>query len=146
MSERSQVGFALLEAIVAITLLSVAMVPIFSLMTTSISSAYRVAEVNRKAEAELSALEVMRTINPMEQANGSIDLGLYAVSWNAVAAADPVDGRGYPQGNSLYRMGLYRTEVWAKDDKGGVLAHFSVRQVGYLKVRDIQIPFTAPRS
>ena len=139
-------GFALLEAIVAVTILSASLVPIYMLMSTSLFSAHRLAEVNRHAEAEASALEVIRAVNPMLQSDGKITAGRLSVSWHAVAVTNPMDGTNYPRGIGLYKVGLYDTEVWARDDQGEELAHFSLQLAGYQKVRDLMAPFTAPRT
>jgi hypothetical protein len=56
----------------------------------------------------------------------------------------PVDGANYPRGISLYQISLYNTHVEARASQTNVLARFDVQLVGYKRVREINLPFSAP--
>ena len=79
MRRKSEAGFTLLEAIVAITVLTATLIPLYLLIATVSRSAFRLDESNRIAEIELDALNVMSIVNPMEKPVGAVDLGPYAV-------------------------------------------------------------------
>jgi hypothetical protein len=49
------------------------------------------------------------------------------------AAITPIIDRG----GSLYQIGLYNTEVRVEEQPGSVLANFTLRQIGYRRVRDL---------
>jgi general secretion pathway protein I len=132
----SQAGFTLLEAIVAITVLVAALVPLYTLISNVSRSAFRVDEANRRAEFETDALNILSTVNPMDTPAGSIDLGPYVVRWSAQPAVAPLDGSAYPSGQSAFRVGLYDTKVAVTAPDGRSLADFSLRMVGYKHVRD----------
>jgi hypothetical protein len=123
-------GFALLEGLVAIALLAGTMVAIFALVANILNSAYRVGRSNASVQVTLNALEVMAMVNPMLQGSGKIDLGPYSVNWTSAAIAPVIDRTG-----SLYQIGLYNSEVRVEEQPGSVLAGFSLRQIGYRRVR-----------
>jgi hypothetical protein len=126
-----QDGFGLLEGLVAIALLAGTMTAIFALVGNTLNSAYRVGASNASVQVTLNALEAMTAINPMVQGSGRIDLGPYAVSWTSAPATPVIDRAG-----SLYQIGLYNSDVRVEERPGSILARFSLRQIGYRRVRD----------
>jgi len=135
-ASRSQAGFTLLEAIVAIVVMLAAVVPLYVLVSSISRSAFRVDEANRRAEFETDALNIMSTINPMDKPAGTVDLGPYAVRWLAQTAIEPIDGSGYPTGMSAFRIGLYNTKVDVVTPEGRILVSFPLRMIGYKHVRN----------
>ena len=131
-ANRGQEGFALLEGLVAIALLAGTMVAIYALVGNILDSASRVGRSNQSVQITMNAIETMTAVNPMMQGSGKIDLGAYAVTWTS-AAITPINDRG----GSLYQIGLYNTEVRVEDQPGSVLANFTLRQIGYRRVRDL---------
>lgn len=130
-SNGSQAGFALVEGLVAIALLAGTMVAIFALLGAILDSASRVGRSNASVQVTLNAIEVMAAVNPMIKESGKIDLGPYSVAWTSAPAAPMVDRTG-----SLYQIGLYDTRVRVEEPPSAVLAAFTMRQVGYRRVRD----------
>jgi Tfp pilus assembly protein PilV len=130
-ADPGQQGFALLEGLVAIALLAGTMVAIFALVGNILNSAYRVGASNASAQVTLNALEVMSAVNPMLQGSGKIDLGPYTVAWTSAPITPTIDRSG-----SLYQIALYNSDVRVEEPPGSVLAGFSLRQIGYKRVRD----------
>jgi hypothetical protein len=130
-SKSREEGFGLLEGLVAIALLAGTLVAIFGLVGNLLSSAYRVARSNASVQVTLNALEVMTVVNPMVQETGKVDLGPYTVSWMSAALTPVTDRAG-----SLYQIGLYQSDVRVEEPPDLVLARFSLRQIGYRRVRD----------
>jgi Tfp pilus assembly protein PilV len=130
-SSDGQAGFGLLEGLVAIALLAGTMVAIFALVGNTLNSAYRVGRSNASVQINLNALEAMTVVNPMVQASGKIDLGPYTVSWTSAPATPAIDRAG-----SLYQIGLYDSEVRVEERSGSILAQFTLRQIGYRRVRE----------
>jgi Tfp pilus assembly protein PilV len=131
-SNSGQEGFALLEGLVAIALLAGTMVAIFALVGNILDSASRVGRSNASVQITKNAIETMTTVNPMLQESGKIDLGPYAVAWTSAAITPIIDRAG-----SLYQIGLYNTAVRVEEQPGSVLANFTLRQIGYRRVRDL---------
>ena len=127
----AEAGFGLLEGLVAIALLAGTMVAIFALVGNTLSSAYRVGNSNASVQITLNAIETMAAINPMVQGSGKIDLGPYTVSWTSALATPVIDRSG-----SLYQIGLFNSDVRVEDRPGSILARFTLRQIGYRRVRD----------
>jgi hypothetical protein len=142
--KQHQQGFALLEAIVAITIMAAALVPIYGLISTSLNAARRLSDANLQSEANFTALEVMRAVNPMITPKGTIDLGLYRVEWVATPLTEPVDQMQYPRGLGLYKVALYSSDVKLVAPGEQVLSTFKLQQLGYFRVRNMQTPFSAP--
>jgi general secretion pathway protein I len=137
-----QAGFTLLEAIVALVLIAVTLVPLYEWVGRSLAAMARVADNTREAEAKLSAVSVISAVNPMEEPTGAVDSGSYRIRWQATPLTDPVDNSGYPRGIGLYQVALYR--VRAEIIRGDqVWFAFDVDQMGYHRVRTLQV-FAAP--
>jgi len=124
-------GFALLEGLVAIALLAGTMVAIFALVGSVLDSASRVGRSNASIQITMNAIEVMTAVNPMVQGSGKIDLGPYTVVWTSAPITPIID-----RAASLYQIGLYNTEVRVEEQPGSVMADFTLRQIGYRRVRD----------
>ncbi len=131
-SKSGQEGFALLEGLVAIALLAGTMVAIFALVGNVLDSASRVGRSNASVQITMNAIETMTAVNPMVQGSGKIDLGPYAVTWTSAAIVPIIERAG-----SLYQIGLYNMDVRVEDQPGSVLANFTVRQIGYRRVRGL---------
>ncbi len=133
---RSQAGFTLLEAIIAIVVLVATLVPLFVLITQVSRSAFKVDQANRQAEYETDALNIMSQVNPTLNPVGAVDLGAYTVRWTAQPVMKPIDGSAYPTGISAFRIGLYDTKVDVVRHDGRVVVSFPLRMIGYEHVRD----------
>lgn len=144
-ARRHEAGFTLLEAIVAIALLGALLVPLYSLMSRNLDGLVRVGLANQQSEVTLNALALLDTVNPMLRPEGSTPLGPYMLRWRSVALTAPIDGVGFPAGQSLYQIAMYRTEaeVMRVDDRGQATSWFTfdLRQVGWNQVRQFRLPF-----
>jgi len=132
-----QHGFTLIETIVALVLIATTGMALFSWINSNIMALSRVQEVNAEDAATQNALEYMADINPMVSPEGDADLGALRLSWQASATIDPRDGAGYPFGISSYQLALYQTKVSVQKPDGKFWFAFSLRQVGYKKVRQL---------
>lgn len=130
---RSQ-GFSLLEAIVAIVLLSSTGIALYSWINSSLMSVNRVRDVMEQQQIVRETLPYIEIINPMIAGTGRQHLGQYELQWDAKLVEDIRDGVEFPDGVSVYQLGLYRVDV--KVLRGNENFSYSVRQVGYKKVRE----------
>lgn len=128
-------GFSLLEAIVALVLISSTGLALFSWMNTNTLSLQRVQSVQQRNIATRNALMYINTINPLQTPQGSTILGSYVVNWTSRVLEAPKDGVNNMGAPGFYQVGLYDVQVEVTDLEKQVLAKFNVRQVGYLQVR-----------
>ena len=136
-----QHGFTLLEAIVALVLISSAGMALFSWINSDLDILNRIDAGNARNGATRNIIEYMSTVNPMLQSEGHAELGDYSLDWNAKATTTIMDGANYPQGISLYQLALYDTHIDVQ--RGGkAWFDFKLRQVGYKKVRELRLPFS----
>lgn len=131
-----QAGFTLLEAIVAMVLISGAGMALFSWINTELSSVSRLQQSNARAEATVNAVEYMQAVNPMLKPEGSADFSVFHLQWKSKEATEVLDGVSYPRGISLYQVALYDTEIKVSHVDGKPWFSFTLRQVGYKRVRD----------
>jgi len=138
MTATKQSGFTMMEALVALALIAVTLIPLYEWVGRSLATAARTADVTRQAEAELSALAVVSRVNPMEEPSGSVEVGGYRIRWQATPKTDPVDNISYPRGVGLYQITLYevRAEVLRGNEQW---FEIHVDQVGYRRVRNPQV-------
>lgn len=130
-----QAGFTLLEAIVALVLISSAGLALFSWINGSIMALSRVHDVNARSEATANILEYMDRVNPMLTPEGGVPLGAYSIKWQSQATTNVTEGVNYPQGQSLYQMALYNTAISVSATGGRAWFELKLQQVGYKRVR-----------
>jgi general secretion pathway protein I len=138
---RGSRGFSLLEAVVAMALIAGVGMALFSWINSNIEALGRVQDANSRAAATANVLEFMSTVNPMTTPEGKADLGAYRMTWRAAAVTAAQDGTGYPSGVSLYQFALYDNLIAIEKTDGTPWFNFTLRQVGYKKVRDVRLPF-----
>lgn len=131
-----QRGFSLLEAVVAMVLISGTGAALFSWINTELASVSRLQQSNARAEALANVLELMHTVNPMLTPEGTLSVAAFRLTWNAKAVTPIQDGVSYPQGISLYQLALYDTMVRVINPDGTLWFDLTLRQVGYKRVRD----------
>ena len=131
-----QRGFSLLEAIVAMVLISSMGGALFAWINTELQALERTQDANTRAEAMVNAVEFMEAVNPMITPQGKAPLAGMELSWEAKASTPVRDGVSYPQGISLYQLALYDTQVRVAHPDGSPWFEFTLQQVGYKRVRD----------
>lgn len=134
-----QRGFSLLEAVVAMVLISGAGYALFGWINSNIMALNRIHETNARSIATQNILEYMDNINPMLKPEGNAALGGYTIQWKATPATLIQDGSGYPEGTSLYQLALYDTAIVVKTGEQSPWFDLKLRQVGYKKVRTLSL-------
>src|SRR3989344_2824734 len=87
--EKSNSGFTLIEAMVALVLFTIAMGPVFILATSSINVASRIENNLIAANLAQEGIEIVRNIRDTNWINGSefdnnLQTGAWRVEWNTV--------------------------------------------------------------
>lgn len=134
--ERHQHGFSLLEAIVALVLISSMGGALFAWINTELQALERTQVANARAEAMGNAVEFMEGVNPMLVSQGEATLAGLKLKWQATPTTPVRDGVSYPKGISLYQLALYDTLVHVSRADGDEWFEFTLQQVGYKRVRD----------
>ena len=118
----------------AIVLLSTSGIALYSWINSSLMSVNRVRDVIEQQQIVRETLPYIETINPMLASNGRKRLGQYELQWDAQLVENIRDGVEFPDGISVYQLGLYRVEVQVF--MGDKSYSYNVRQVGYKKTRE----------
>jgi general secretion pathway protein I len=134
---RVQRGFTLLEAVVAMVLISGLGSALFAWINSELSALSRLQQANARAEVTANAVEFMHTINPMLTPEGKVALAPYSLAWTAEAITAVQDAAN----NGLYQLALYDDHVTVQHADGTPWFDFTLRQVGYKKVREIKPPY-----
>ena len=108
---RRQAGFGLLEALVALVLLSSIGFTLLAWVQQNLDTMQRMRSFYSEQEARRTVAEWVNTLNPMENPSGELVLGSVRLSWKAVPQADKVSQMGYPTGVGLHDMALYDVDV-----------------------------------
>jgi general secretion pathway protein I len=130
----NQRGFSLLEAIVALVILSSVALAILSWTNSNLLSLARIEAQQNALLARRAALNYLDTVNPMASPGGEQSLGRWRVSWRAEPVRplrSNVNRYGAP---GLFDVALYEVDV-VVEEAGQVLDRFSVRQVGWVQAR-----------
>ena len=130
-----------IEAIVALALIGSVGIALLSWINTNISALNRVQDSNARSEATVNIVEYMNAVNPMLRPDGKAALGTYRMSWRATPVTALQDGAAYPSGVSLYQFALYDTAIKVETAEGEPWFDFTLRQVGYKRVREMRLPF-----
>mgnify|MGYP001570751617 FL=1 len=133
---KKQSGFTLLEAVVAMVLISGTGAALLSWINSELGAVSRLQQSNARAEAKVNVMEYMHTVNPMLTPEGNAAFAAFRLSWNAKEVTPVQDGLAYPRGISLYQLALYDTLVRVTSPDGTPWFDFTLRQVGYKKVRE----------
>lgn len=132
--KKRQAGFALLEAIVALTLLAGTGMALFAWTQQNTQAASRLRVHEQEARLLNSAQLLVQLVNPMVKPDGDMDAGDLRIQWRA-ELLEP-ERRNQPFGvgaQGPFRMGLYRLDVQARDLKQNVEVRFQQWQVGTLR-------------
>lgn len=122
-------GFTLVEAIVALVILSTAVVVFYNFLSTTLNSAGRVQAASIAYDHHVNALELATSLNPMDQPQGVLDLGTYHIEWTSRLIGDMRQSGVYPAGRGIFKVALYRLTFSFPDD--GDTAPISVTRIGY---------------
>lgn len=136
-----QLGFTLIEAIVALVLIGSTGMALFGWINTNIITLNRVQEINAQSEATRNIIEYMNAVNPMITPEGDVSFGSYRVTWQAEVSSDIKDGANYPKGVGFYQLAMYRTNIKARKVSGEPWFDITLQQVGYKKVRELKVAF-----
>ncbi len=122
-----QAGFSVVEALVAVAIMAVAILPLATLQGQVSRTAGRWQQMQLSLAAERSAMAMLRDLNLMEAPEGALDLGGGRVlRWQARPISSAV-----ATNSGEFSVVLYAVEAQVTDDHDREIAKFSVDQVGW---------------
>jgi general secretion pathway protein I len=124
-------GFSLLEAIVAMVLIALVGMALFSWINASFVDLRRIQAVNAKSMAEMNALQFLQTINPMEQPVGQTELGALKLQWKSHAISEKRQNYTEALTPGPFSVALYETEVTLEEGSQVPRYSFVVKQMGW---------------
>ena len=141
-TDRRQHGFGLLEALVALVLLSSIGFTLLAWVQQNLDGMQRMREFYAVQDARRSLAEWSQRINPMETPEGEADIGSWHARWKSQARGDPVSQMGYPRGIGLYDVALYDVEISLyRPPESKVWLVEKMAVIGFKKVREQRNPF-----
>ena len=129
----AEAGFTLIETIVALVVLSAALMAFYGFLSSSVNAARRAALAIVAVDRRQNALELARVINPMETPDGVFDLGSYRIRWTSALLEGPRQSGRYPSGTGVFKLALYHLTFSFPDDPG--VPPIELTQMGYRRDR-----------
>jgi len=130
MTVSKDIGFSVLEAMVAMALLAAAMLPLLSLQGQFSRSIDSIERADRRLDSRYVALNLIKTINPQTTDSGEFLHRDAKVTWKANPVRLPqiiYDDDGIATENEISLFDISVTIVF----EGGAIDEFTVRRVGW---------------
>jgi len=139
-------GFTLLEAIVALAIVGIALIPLITFIGQTAAQLNNVADANERSLAQQSAIAYLAPVNPMTTPEGRASLGNFALSWRSEMLVEPNVSIRQGAGLAGYNVGFYRVFVSVERSDRTPWFGFETRKTGYNRIQS-QTPMSgAPQS
>jgi general secretion pathway protein I len=123
----AQAGFSVIEALVAVAIIAIALLPLAALQGQVSRAAAQQQTLQLRLAAERNALAVLKEVNPMREGEGVRDLGGgRTLRWTAVPISETAPNRA-----GGFEVALYRLEVQIADANGAAVSMLTLDQVGW---------------
>ena len=137
-------GFTLLEAIVALTIVGLTLVPVMSFLVNATQQISVAADSNQRAAAQRTALAYIETMNPFTEPVGKADLSeKVSLQWVSTALAEPNSQARLGARLGAYRIGFFLVTVTVLRESVEWFS-FEVRKIGYQPLASPMMPGTSP--
>ena len=135
MRPRYQSGFTLLEAIVALVLLSTSGIALYAWLNASLLGLTRVDNVVELDQVVADLDAYFTTINLQQETSQVLEVNGYDVRWEAYLVEPKQMGRHGSGALGIHELGLFDVDV--EVSRGGVeVGTYQTRVVGYKRVRE----------
>lgn len=126
-------GIALLEAIVALALLSGAGLALFAWINQNLETASRLGDRLRTLQMQANAQALVESVNPAVQPQGEMSTAGMRVRWKATLVEPMRSNAAFAHGQpGEWRLGLYRLDVEVSSPSGADALRFSQLQAGWV--------------
>ncbi|MCK5878091.1 MAG: prepilin-type N-terminal cleavage/methylation domain-containing protein [Candidatus Marithrix sp.] len=119
----NQNGFTLLEAIVALVLITSTGMALLNWISTNLNTLQHVQAAQQRNDATRNAVAFIETVNPLEQPHGETTIGEYNLAWES----KEVELLG---NTTMYQVGLYDMNIVVSLEDT-LIAKLTVRQIGF---------------
>ena len=136
-------GFTLLEAIVAVAIVGIALVPIITFVSQMVVALTRASDSNARNLAQQSIIELLEPLNPLERPVGEDQIGDLLIRWESADIIPPNKDIRIGVGLAGFAIGFYKVTVSVDRALGGPWFAFDMRKVGYRLIGSSQVPGTA---
>ncbi len=137
-------GFTLLEAIVAVAVVGIALVPIITFISQMITGLVRAGDANARSLAEQSIIELLDPLNPSERPIGDDQIGDLLVHWESATIIPANKDIHVGVGLAGYGIGFYTVSVSVERLNKGPWFTFEMRKVGYQLLGSSRLPGAIP--
>ena len=135
-ASRARDGFSLIEALVALAIASMTLMAIFELQIQMARSQQRAALAIEQVAVQENALALTRSLNPMEQPQGRIELpGGDTIIWSAEPKTEPRLNAGFPEGDGAFEVQLYQVTVAVERVRGRPPAPLVFDRLGWRRLQ-----------
>ncbi|WP_313472958.1 prepilin-type N-terminal cleavage/methylation domain-containing protein [Brevundimonas sp.] len=132
---RGRDGFSLIEALVALAIASMTLMAIFELQIQMTRNQQRAALAIEQVAVQENALALTRSLNPMAQPQGRIELpGGDVVVWSSEPRGERRVNAGFPAGQGAFEAQLYRVTVEVERAQGRPPAPLIFDRVGWRRL------------
>jgi Tfp pilus assembly protein PilV len=126
----ARAGFSVIEALVAVAVMAIALVPLLTLQSQVTRQYTRERAIRAEIEDQRNALAVLRDVNAMRVTTGEMAIGGgHTMAWRT----EPLtrEASTIPHGDKSFDVALYRIDVDVRNGRGARLNRFSVDQLGW---------------
>lgn len=136
-------GFGLLEALVALVLLSSIGFTLLAWVQQNLDTMHRMRGFYAEQEARKLVIEWLHSLNPMERPTGETTIGeTIRLEWKAEPQGNVIQQMGYPRGVGLYDVRLYKisVSVYRREEAQPWFSE-NVSGIGFRQARTMDMPF-----
>lgn len=133
MAVKMRAGFSVMEALVAIAIIAIAMIPLFELQRSLAQSTARLQTTTERLDIEASALAFLQVVDPLAEPSGSLEIGAWTLIWDSQLIATEANADGY-LGAGLYSVYLY--DIEAELARGSTQYEFTIRRLAWRQTRN----------
>ncbi len=146
-SRRREAGFTLLEAIVAITIVGLTLLPLVSYIAQAANQLERAADSNERGLVMQSAIALMTPVNPLLEPEGKLPLDRdISIAWHSETLVEPNAAGLLGAGLGGFRLGFYKVHVVVSRVDAPEWFAFDLRKVGYDRFVNSFDPFSQTRK